>query len=724
MPVTCLLRRGLAAIVLCLLACPAAAGASLTRLADIATPPVPSFCPGPLAVTPDALDVVDGCGDAGRILRFSRDGQTYVTTLGPQIKTSPTITLGSLRGLAADPATGARYVSDTRNGRLVRLTSAGAGTAQIPGIDSEGAFSVPGPLGPGYCTDLGYSECFPPTGTAPGRFDGPADIALDTSSVLVIDTGNHRVQRFTPDLQTVLGTFGDASVLPNPTAVAVDPVSGQVFVANSQGIEEPGPANIIVFSASGAKVGEIPSSGYVDALAVDREARVLFAMRDTSPPGGSVATYDLATRSLLRSEGLAGAVAIYEAALDPGARVLTLTVFAGQGPVGWRFSYSPPPVCQPSEVTISPGATAAIAAACADPDAPALTYAVPFPPEHGTLSGFDPATGTATYTPDPGFTGTDTVGLAARSLNGTSTPVDATITVAAPPEPPAPSPGVRAADTPACPAPMLATGYEKPLGGQLACGSGAYSVVSPPANGTLSAIGADGTFTYTPNARFAGEDRFTYTVTTAAGTSVATTVTIRVGQALPAPEAKETANVQRATGTIKYRVGGKGPWITLVAGAQIPLGSEIDAREGRVGVFVIGANGQPQSADFFGGIFVLDQQGSPLSTWLALTGSGLPQASTRAVAAGGPVASAAGKKKRKPKRRLWGDGKGDFRTAGNGSSASVRGTKWLVEDYSDGTLTKVARGVVVVRDRCKKRTVTLRKGQQYFARLPKGRKRC
>lgn len=54
----------------------------------------------------------------------------------------------------------------------------------------------------------------------------------------------------------------------------------------------------------------------------------------------------------------------------------------------------------------------------------------------------------------------------------------------------------------------------------------------------------------------------------------------------------------------------------------------------------------------------------------------------------------------------------------------MRGTKWLVEDYADGTLTKVARGVVTVRDRCKKRTVTLRAGQQYFARLPKGRKRC
>lgn len=721
MHVTCLLRRALAAIVLCLLAWPVGSDASLTRLDDIDPPGYPVFCTGAMTVTPSALDVVD-CEHPGTIVRLSRDGQSYVTTIGPQIKSAPTITLSYLYGLTADPANGARYVSDAGNGRVVRLTEPGAGTAQIPGIDPNGIFSVPGPLSPGYCTDGAISECLPPQGSAPGTFNGPDALAVDGDTVLALDWGNHRVQRLSADLQTVRGVIGDETTLPYPTSLAVDPVTGRVYVGNGE-TEGGGTGDIVIFSSTGEKLGAITGTDWVGTLAVDAAARLLFATRDPTEGTAQLETYDLATRQLLRTEPLTGASGVGYAALDAGARVLSLSAYTGNDyPEGRRYSYSPPPVCQPSAVTISPGATAAIAAACADADAPALTYSVSFPPEHGTLSGFDPATGTATYTPDPGFTGTDTVGLAARSLNGTSTPVDATITVAAPP---APDPGARAADTPTCPAPVLATSYEKPLGGQLGCGTGTYSVVTPPANGTLSAIGADGRFTYTPSARFAGEDRFTYTVATPTGTSAAATVTIRVGQALPAPEAKETANVQRATGTIKYRVGGKGPWITLVAGAQIPLGSEIDARDGRVGVFVIGANGQPQSADFFGGIFVLNQKGSPLSTWLVLTGSGLPQASLRAVAGGAPLASAtAKKKKRKPKRRLWGDGKGDFRTAGNGSSASVRGTKWLVEDYRDGTLTKVARGVVVVRDRCRKRTVTLRKGQQYFARLPKGRKRC
>ena len=55
-------------------------------------------------------------------------------------------------------------------------------------------------------------------------------------------------------------------------------------------------------------------------------------------------------------------------------------------------------------------------------------------------------------------------------------------------------------------------------------------------------------------------------------------------------------------------------------------------------------------------------------------------------------ASAAAKKVKK--RRLWGDGKGKFRTKGKHSAATVVGTKWLVEDRCDSTLTRVVRGKV------------------------------
>ena len=84
--------------------------------------------------------------------------------------------------------------------------------------------------------------------------------------------------------------------------------------------------------------------------------------------------------------------------------------------------------------------------------------------------------------------------------------------------------------------------------------------------------------------------------------------------------------------------------------------------------------------------------------------------------ANGKAAAAA----KKPKtRKLWGDGKGKFRTKGQYSAATVRGTRWLVQDTCTTTLTRVAQGVVSVRDAVKKKTFILRKGKSYTARAMK-----
>ena len=49
---------------------------------------------------------------------------------------------------------------------------------------------------------------------------------------------------------------------------------------------------------------------------------------------------------------------------------------------------------------------------------------------------------------------------------------------------------------------------------------------------------------------------------------------------------------------------------------------------------------------------------------------------------------------KKPKsRKLWGQGSGKFRTVGHYSAATVRGTRWLVQDSCSGTLTRVTQGV-------------------------------
>ena len=49
----------------------------------------------------------------------------------------------------------------------------------------------------------------------------------------------------------------------------------------------------------------------------------------------------------------------------------------------------------------------------------------------------------------------------------------------------------------------------------------------------------------------------------------------------------------------------------------------------------------------------------------------------------------------------------------------MRGTKWLTQDTCSGTLVRVKRGTVTVRDFAKKKTVVVKKGKSYVARPKK-----
>jgi hypothetical protein len=48
----------------------------------------------------------------------------------------------------------------------------------------------------------------------------------------------------------------------------------------------------------------------------------------------------------------------------------------------------------------------------------------------------------------------------------------------------------------------------------------------------------------------------------------------------------------------------------------------------------------------------------------------------------------------------------------------VRGTDWTVIDRCDGTLTRVKRGVVVVRDLRRRRSFVVRAGRSRLVRAP------
>ncbi len=155
-------------------------------------------------------------------------------------------------------------------------------------------------------------------------------------------------------------------------------------------------------------------------------------------------------------------------------------------------------------------------------------------------------------------------------------------------------------------------------------------------------------------------------------------------------------------------------YVDLDALDSLPLGSSIDVRKGRVRLYAVASPaGKVQAASFYGGVFRIVQRGRVLE--LQLRGP-KPRCGSSS-----PTASAAKDKPKKKKskrrtRRLWGSGKGAFRTTGKYSAATVRGTKWLVEDSCRSTTTRVVRGVVAVRDFKRKRTIVLRAGDRYVAR--------
>jgi CSLREA domain-containing protein len=171
---------------------------------------------------------------------------------------------------------------------------------------------------------------------------------------------------------------------------------------------------------------------------------------------------------------------------------------------------------------------------------------------------------------------------------------------------------------------------------------------------------------------------------------------------LPPPVPGETVNVSLRSGTVKVKIAGSDEFFTLRDNQQIPVKSTVDTTKGQI---TLVAAGRKQKAWFYDGVFKFGQSrgGRPLTT-LSLT------AKLSCPRGNGAIAAA------KKKRRLWGDGKGRFRTKGSFSSATVRGTKWLTEDRCNGTLTRVKKGTVTVRDFRRKRTVILRAGQRYLAK--------
>jgi hypothetical protein len=227
-------------------------------------------------------------------------------------------------------------------------------------------------------------------------------------------------------------------------------------------------------------------------------------------------------------------------------------------------------------------------------------------------------------------------------------------------------------------------------------GPGAYAPCTPP---KAYAGLAPGDYTFFVRAIDAAGN-----ASAPASRSFTVTAPVQAAQT-PTPTFQQSVVVQPAGGKVLVRRKGTKTFVALDAAEGIPLGSEVNTKQGKVRLSSVPRSGGPvQTALFYAGIFVVTQT------------RGITNLKLSEPLAACPRRAAAAARKKPKTRRLWGDGSGAFRTQGRYSAATVRGTKWLVQDSCAGTLTKVARGVVSVNDRVRHKTILLKQGKRYLAK--------
>ncbi|MGE0066530.1 MAG: hypothetical protein AB7T48_04165 [Solirubrobacterales bacterium] len=175
------------------------------------------------------------------------------------------------------------------------------------------------------------------------------------------------------------------------------------------------------------------------------------------------------------------------------------------------------------------------------------------------------------------------------------------------------------------------------------------------------------------------------------------------------PENGETLAAEPKSGTIYIKVPGQKKQTKLKEGQLIPVGSVIDATNGKVTLTSVNKAGETQTAVFYGGKFLVAQKDGSGLVVLKLQGGNFNSCKGSARSSGATASGRAG-------RRLWGSGKGKFRTEGSYGSATVRGTVWLTEDRCGGTFFKTKKGVVSIRDFAAGTNFSLPAGKSYLAK--------
>jgi hypothetical protein len=381
--------------------------------------------------------------------------------------------------LAADADTGPLNndgVTSLNNssGKKLRFNVTGTLNGAIVEVLADGAV-----VGSGTAT--GSSMIIESTG-ALTLGDGPHSLTVrQTLSNLAVDVGN---------LQDTVSLASDESV---PTNILVDTSAPQITSTAPTGAVEGQPYSYQVTSAeagSGARYSLVSGPA---GMTVDPSTGLV-----TWTPGGFGDSTQSAT---VRLTDLAGNV------------------------VGQTFSVqvqgvNAAPVATALTVRVLSNESKAIVLAGDDGDAEAtqvLTFAIASQPAHGTITGFNPATGELTYAPNADYVGPDSFTFtvtddAAAGEPAALTSAAATVSIVVAVANNAPTASAQSVTTAEDAATSITlTGDD---GNTEIVQTLTFAIAQQPAHGTLTGFNpATGEVTYTPAANYNGPDSFTFTVT-------------------------------------------------------------------------------------------------------------------------------------------------------------------------------------------------------------------
>jgi len=195
-------------------------------------------------------------------------------------------------------------------------------------------------------------------------------------------------------------------------------------------------------------------------------------------------------------------------------------------------------------------------------------------PAHGTAEiNLDSS---VTYTPEPGFFGTDSFTYSVEASNGTATGT-VTVTVTAARQMPTAFSDVYAVNgTVEIAAPGVLANDVVPAGATA-------QLITPPAHASLFTLNPDGSFTYTPQAEFFGIDTFAYAAASAGPTSNVATVTLAIEPPVTfvvvntndsgfgsLRQAILNSNSHQGRDTITFDIPGEGPVWTIDLLSALP----------------------------------------------------------------------------------------------------------------------------------------------------------